>query len=146
VSRGYSLPHPPASFSQNRMRGKTAIIARELDELGRVLINRPAKLLSRLTIRGRSECSCPSAKFETDKPLTEEIVMLRDVFEDTLRAMNLSDRTDPVTTLVANKIIELASRRVGVRRRPSKRLPNPLQRSLIGDPIRPSTVVSWGSK
>jgi len=35
---------PLAYFSQNRMRGKTAIIARELDELGRVLIcGRPTK-------------------------------------------------------------------------------------------------------
>jgi hypothetical protein len=39
----------------------------------------------------------------------EDIVMLRGVFEDTLCAMNLSDRTDPVTTLAAKKIIELAS-------------------------------------
>jgi hypothetical protein len=35
--------------------------------------------------------------------------MLRSVFEDTLRALDLSDRSDPVTTLVAKKIIELAS-------------------------------------
>jgi hypothetical protein len=39
----------------------------------------------------------------------EETLMLRGVFEDTLRALNLSARTDPVTTLVAKKIIELAS-------------------------------------
>jgi hypothetical protein len=36
-------------------------------------------------------------------------VLLRSVFEDTLRALNLSDRTDPITTLVAKKIIELAT-------------------------------------
>jgi hypothetical protein len=39
----------------------------------------------------------------------EETALLRSVFEDTLRALNLSDRTDPITTLVAKKIIELAS-------------------------------------
>jgi hypothetical protein len=39
----------------------------------------------------------------------EEIAMLRSVFEETLHAMKLSDRTDPVTMLVAKKIIELAS-------------------------------------
>lgn len=39
----------------------------------------------------------------------EEALMLRRAFEDTLRALNLSDRADPVTTLVARKIIELAS-------------------------------------
>jgi hypothetical protein len=40
----------------------------------------------------------------------EEVAMLCDVFEDTLRAMNLADRTDPATILVAKKIIELATR------------------------------------
>ena len=39
----------------------------------------------------------------------EEVTMLRDVFEDTLRALKLVDRTDPVTTLIAKKIIEFAS-------------------------------------
>lgn len=39
----------------------------------------------------------------------EEITMLRDVFEDTLRALKLADRSDPVTTLIAKKLIELAS-------------------------------------
>jgi hypothetical protein len=39
----------------------------------------------------------------------EETALLRSVFEDTLRALNLSDRTDPIITLVAKKIIELAS-------------------------------------
>jgi hypothetical protein len=36
--------------------------------------------------------------------------MLRDVFEDTLRALKLVDRSDPVTSLIAKKIIELARR------------------------------------
>jgi hypothetical protein len=40
----------------------------------------------------------------------EEVTMLRDVFEDTLRALKLADRSDPVTSLIAKKIIELASR------------------------------------
>jgi hypothetical protein len=39
----------------------------------------------------------------------EEIAMLRDVFEDTLRSMKLTDRADPATLLVAKKIIELAT-------------------------------------
>jgi hypothetical protein len=34
----------------------------------------------------------------------EEVAMLRSVFEETLRAMKLSDRTDPVTMLVANRV------------------------------------------
>jgi hypothetical protein len=37
----------------------------------------------------------------------EEVTMLRDVFEDTLRALKLTDRSDPVTSLIAKKIIEL---------------------------------------
>jgi hypothetical protein len=40
----------------------------------------------------------------------EEVAMLCDVFEDTLRAMRLADRTDPATVMVAKKIIELATR------------------------------------
>ena len=40
----------------------------------------------------------------------EEVTMLRDVFEDTLRALQLVDRSDPVTSLIAKKIIELARR------------------------------------
>jgi hypothetical protein len=39
----------------------------------------------------------------------EEILVLRDVFEDTLRTMKLTDRSDPATMLVAKKIIELAT-------------------------------------
>ena len=40
----------------------------------------------------------------------EEVTMLCDVFEDTLRALQLVDRSDPVTSLIAKKIIELARR------------------------------------
>jgi len=39
-----------------------------------------------------------------------EVTMLHSVFEDTLRALKLADRSDPVTMLVAKKIIELASK------------------------------------
>ena len=39
----------------------------------------------------------------------EDVTLLRDVFEDTLRALKLVDRSDPVTMLVARTIIELAS-------------------------------------
>jgi len=42
----------------------------------------------------------------------EEIQVLRGVFEETLRALNLSDRTDPAATPVAKKIVELASQGV----------------------------------
>jgi hypothetical protein len=35
--------------------------------------------------------------------------MLRDVFEGTLRALKLVDRNDPATSLIAKKIITLAS-------------------------------------
>ena len=38
----------------------------------------------------------------------EEVTILRDVFEDTLRALKLTDRSDPITSLIAKKIIELA--------------------------------------
>jgi hypothetical protein len=40
----------------------------------------------------------------------EEVTMLRDVFEDTLRALKLVDRSDPVTLLIAKKIVGLARR------------------------------------
>jgi hypothetical protein len=40
----------------------------------------------------------------------EEVTMLRDVFEDTLRSLKLVDRSDPVTLLIAKKIIGLARR------------------------------------
>jgi hypothetical protein len=39
----------------------------------------------------------------------EEVTMLRNVFEDTLRALKLVDRSDPATSLIAKKIIALAS-------------------------------------
>ena len=39
----------------------------------------------------------------------EEVTMLRHVFEDTLRALKLVDRSDPVTSLIAKEIINLAS-------------------------------------
>jgi hypothetical protein len=42
----------------------------------------------------------------------EEITMLREVFEDSLRTLKLVDRSDPVTLLIAERIIELARRGV----------------------------------
>ena len=33
----------------------------------------------------------------------EEVTILRDVFEDTLRALKLTDRSDPVTSLIAEE-------------------------------------------
>jgi hypothetical protein len=40
----------------------------------------------------------------------EEISILSSAFEETLRSLGLTDRTDPVTDLVAKKIIERAGR------------------------------------
>ena len=42
----------------------------------------------------------------------EEIAMLTDAYERTLRAFGLVDRNDPITELIAKKIIELAQRGV----------------------------------
>ena len=38
----------------------------------------------------------------------DEITVLTTAFEDTLRALRLADRADPVTEIIARKIIELA--------------------------------------
>jgi hypothetical protein len=38
----------------------------------------------------------------------EEVAALAHVFDDVLHTLGLVDRTDPVTTLVAKKVIELA--------------------------------------
>ena len=38
----------------------------------------------------------------------DEVKVLTDAFEDTLRALKLVDREDPMTTVVAKMIIELA--------------------------------------
>src|SRR4051794_35816322 len=46
----------------------------------------------------------------------EEIAVLTDAYERTLRALGLVDRSDPVTELIAKKVIELAQR--GVREAP----------------------------
>jgi hypothetical protein len=40
----------------------------------------------------------------------EEVALLCKVFEDMLHALKLVDRTDPATSLIAKKIIELARR------------------------------------
>jgi len=42
----------------------------------------------------------------------EEIAMLTDAYERTLRALRLVDRSDPITEIVAKKIIELGQRGV----------------------------------
>jgi len=42
----------------------------------------------------------------------EEIAILTDAYERTLRALNLVDRNDPITQLIAGKIIELGQRGV----------------------------------
>ncbi|HEV7600172.1 MAG TPA: hypothetical protein VGO49_07920 [Bradyrhizobium sp.] len=38
----------------------------------------------------------------------EEIRLLNEAYEQTLRALNLVDRNDPVTEIVAKKIIEIS--------------------------------------
>jgi hypothetical protein len=42
----------------------------------------------------------------------EEIAVLTDAYERTLRSLGLVDRSDPVTELIAKKVIELAQRGV----------------------------------
>ena len=42
----------------------------------------------------------------------EEIAVLTDAYERTLRRLSLVDRKDPLTELIARKIIELAERGV----------------------------------
>ena len=42
----------------------------------------------------------------------EEITILTDAYERTLKALNLVDRNDPITEMVARKIIELGQRGV----------------------------------
>jgi hypothetical protein len=68
----------------------------------------------------------------------EEVTMLRDVFEDTLRALKLVDRSDPVTLLIAKKIIELARR--------GERVPARLRQAAVqafaDAPERPETPAS----
>jgi hypothetical protein len=43
----------------------------------------------------------------------EEIAVLTDAYEATLRKLNLVDRNDPITEMIARKIIELGQRGVG---------------------------------
>ena len=38
----------------------------------------------------------------------EEATVLIEAFEDTLRALKLTDREDPITLLVAKRVVELA--------------------------------------
>jgi len=46
---------------------------------------------------------------ENERAFTpEDALLLIDVFEDTLAALNLANREDPLTTVVAERIIELA--------------------------------------
>jgi len=42
----------------------------------------------------------------------EEIAVLTDAYERTLRKLDLVDRTDPITELIARKVIELGQRGV----------------------------------
>jgi len=42
----------------------------------------------------------------------EEIAVLTDAYERTLRKLNLVDRSDPMTEIIAKKIIELGQRGV----------------------------------
>jgi hypothetical protein len=42
----------------------------------------------------------------------EEIAILTDAYERTLRRLGLVDRNDPITELVAKKVIEMAQRGV----------------------------------
>jgi hypothetical protein len=39
----------------------------------------------------------------------EEVAMLGNVFDDVLQKLNLADRNDPVTEMVAKKLVDLAN-------------------------------------
>jgi hypothetical protein len=48
---------------------------------------------------------------KNDRSFTpEDNVILVAAFEDTLKTLNLIDREDPITTLVAQKIVEVAKK------------------------------------
>jgi hypothetical protein len=42
----------------------------------------------------------------------EEIAVLTDAYERTLRKLRLVDRTDPITEMIAKKVVEMAQRGV----------------------------------
>jgi hypothetical protein len=65
----------------------------------------------------------------------EEVAMLGNVFEDVLKVLGLVDRQDPLTTAVAQKVIEL--RAAGVR--DPERLKH-LTVQAFGEPFRPGSV------
>ena len=54
-------------------------------------------------------CAVPIHRlFKTGTFEPEQVTILGDVFEDVLRALGLVDRHDPLTEMVAKKVIELA--------------------------------------
>jgi hypothetical protein len=59
-------------------------------------------------IRTRSRCVPIHALLHKHAFGPEDVKLLASAFEDTLRALRLVDRNDPMTTIVAKKIIELA--------------------------------------
>ena len=51
----------------------------------------------------------PISKFLQDKAFgPDEIIVMVKAFEDALRVLKLVDRTDPMTEMIAKKIIDLA--------------------------------------
>jgi hypothetical protein len=86
-----------------------------------------------------------------------EVAMLDKVFEDVLRALNLARRKDPMTEMIAKKIVEMATagmrdperlralavqaftqqQQQQIQRKPAKRVPWPLNKLLELRKIRP---------
>ena len=55
----------------------------------------------------------PIYRLLKDSPFgPDEIAVLADAYERTLRKLNLVDRNDPITEMVARKVIELGQRGV----------------------------------
>ena len=63
----------------------------------------------------------------------EEIAVLAEAYEHTLRKLNLVERSDPITQLIAKKIIEIGQRGSAIR----KNSPNSPSRSLGSNKVVP---------
>jgi hypothetical protein len=64
-------------------------------------------------IRNKGVRGMPIYRLLQNSPLgPEEIKTLTDAYEDTLRKLGLVDRNDPITEIIAKKIIELGQRGV----------------------------------
>jgi hypothetical protein len=87
--------------------------------------------------RGVEGCSVPIHELlqRQDSFDSDEVAVLGNVFDAVLRALGLVDRREPMTTVVAKKLLELAS--AGVR--DPERLKH-LTLQAFSEPFRPSDV------